>query len=397
MVQYRYPSGRRVQRKNPRNLFLTAALVAISMSPVAFYAKLQGQDTLPPSSSRSMDVAAPAAPVQAAPATVAAESAAESTGNDTAWSPVDPAPMLKPEALAFTRNAPLATTFRRFGETSTAAAQTPVPPTREIAQVQETAQVRETAQVQESAQGQESAPGPQLAQAAQPVPLPVPRPAEFQVAKALAPLRPETPRAARAPLAAPMQVAAASGAQEGSPNFIEKLFGIKPARPPENALSYAALESGNAALGSSLNAVPGDGTAVYDISAKVVIMPNGERLEAHSGLGDKLDDPRFVHVRMRGPTPPGTYLLREREALFHGVRAIRLTPVGGSAAIHGRDGILAHTYMLGPNGDSNGCVSFRNYDRFLQAYLRGEVKRLVVVAGRGQDALPRMVGRGRTS
>jgi len=36
--------------------------------------------------------------------------------------------------------------------------------------------------------------------------------------------------------------------------------------------------------------------------------------------------------------------------------------------------------MLGPNGDSNGCVSFRNYDAFLQAYLRGEVKRLAVVA-----------------
>ena len=91
-------------------------------------------------------------------------------------------------------------------------------------------------------------------------------------------------------------------------------------------------------------------------------MPNGERLEAHSGLGDKLDDPRFVHVRMRGATPPGTYDLTERERLFHGVRALRLNPVGGSAAIHGRNGLLAHTYMLGPNGDSNGCVSFKNYD-----------------------------------
>src|SRR5215203_997872 len=91
---------------------------------------------------------------------------------------------------------------------------------------------------------------------------------------------------------------------------------------------------------------------------------------------------------MRGATPPGTYELTERERLFHGVRAIRLNPVGGSAAIYGRDGILAHTYMLGPNGDSNGCVSFKNYDRFLQAYLRGEVKRLVVVTGRGQDRLP---------
>ena len=83
---------------------------------------------------------------------------------------------------------------------------------------------------------------------------------------------------------------------------------------------------------------------------------------------------------MRGVTPPGVYSLREREALFHGVRAIRMTPVGGSGAIHGRNGILAHTYMLGPNGQSNGCVSFRDYQRFLNAFLSGQVKRLKVVA-----------------
>jgi hypothetical protein len=86
---------------------------------------------------------------------------------------------------------------------------------------------------------------------------------------------------------------------------------------------------------------------------------------------------------MRGPTPPGTYDLTEREKPFHGVRALRMNPVGGSAAVHGRDGLLAHTYMLGPNGDSNGCVSFKDYNRFLQAYLKGEVQRLVVVAGSG--------------
>ena len=45
----------------------------------------------------------------------------------------------------------------------------------------------------------------------------------------------------------------------------------------------------------------------------------------------------------------------------------------------GRDGMLAHTYMLGPNGQSNGCVSFSDYNAFLNAFLRGEVDRLVVV------------------
>jgi hypothetical protein len=44
--------------------------------------------------------------------------------------------------------------------------------------------------------------------------------------------------------------------------------------------------------------------------------------------------------------------------------------------------------MLGPTGASNGCVSFKDYQAFLQAYLRGEVQRLVVVPGRGQDAPP---------
>jgi hypothetical protein len=37
--------------------------------------------------------------------------------------------------------------------------------------------------------------------------------------------------------------------------------------------------------------------------------------------------------------------------------------------------------MLGPYGASNGCVSFKDYNAFLDAYLHGEVKRLVVVAG----------------
>ena len=82
----------------------------------------------------------------------------------------------------------------------------------------------------------------------------------------------------------------------------------------------------------------GSGVAVYDIKAATVYMPNGERLEAHSGLGEMMDDPRYAHVRMKGVTPPHTYTLTEREALFHGVRAIRLNPVGGSGAIHGRAG-----------------------------------------------------------
>ncbi len=119
-------------------------------------------------------------------------------------------------------------------------------------------------------------------------------------------------------------------------------------------------------------------TAVYDIEARMVYLPNGDRLEAHSGLGKRRDDPRFAHEKNRGPTPPNVYDLVMRERPFHGIRALRLNPVAGSA-MFGRDGILAHTYMLGPNGQSFGCVSFKNYNAFLRAFLNGEIDRIVVV------------------
>ena len=214
-------------------------------------------------------------------------------------------------------------------------------------------------------------------------PLPMPRPAELS-----GPEAPESSRMAAGSRRA--RTAALAPAPADTRSFFDKLFGVQSTPTPGPVLAYAAPESSPRELAPGVKLSPAPtaaepGTALYDISARVVYMPNGERLEAHSGLGEKMDDPRFVHVRMHGATPPGTYDLTEREKPFHGVRAIRLNPVGGSAAVHGRAGLLAHTYMLGPNGQSNGCVSFRQYDKFLQAYLRGEVKRLVVVAGRGQD------------
>ncbi len=219
---------------------------------------------------------------------------------------------------------------------------------------------------------------------AQNTPLPLPRPSDLRI-----PAAPEQTRTAERQGPRRTRAAAAAPAAQAQDNrsFFEKLFGVQrgPAGP---ALAYAAPEdnvvdeSRGRRLSPLLPSVQPSTqyTAIYDISARTVYLPNGERLEAHSGLGDKMDDPRFAHVRMQGVTPPHTYNLVEREALFHGVRAIRLHPVGGSAAIHGRSGLLAHSYLLGPRGDSNGCVSFKDYDKFLQAYLRGEVKRLVVVA-----------------
>ncbi len=166
--------------------------------------------------------------------------------------------------------------------------------------------------------------------------------------------------------------------------FLEKLFGGAP-QTSSPALGYAPAEGGVTTAargivssGSTLARGYDQYTAVYDISAHTVYLPNGTRLEAHSGLGNRLDDPRSVHEKMRGATPPTVYALTPREQLFHGVQALRLTPLGGN--VYGRAGLLAHTFMLGPNGDSNGCVSFRNYQAFLQAYQNGEIRRLAVVA-----------------
>jgi hypothetical protein len=124
-------------------------------------------------------------------------------------------------------------------------------------------------------------------------------------------------------------------------------------------------------------------TAVYDISAHAVYMPDGTRLEAHSGMGDLMDNPEHVKQRMVGATPPTVYDLKPREKLFHGVPALRMIPQDSNATL-GRTGLLAHSYMLGPRGDSNGCVSFKNYDAFLKSFRDGEVTRLVVVPSLNQ-------------
>jgi hypothetical protein len=234
----------------------------------------------------------------------------------------------------------------------------------------------------------------------------VPLPPERDVARedAVAPLPPARPTefaalapAARNPPRPVVQRAApAAAAPVDDRNVFQKLFGVgRPAEPAESSLAYASPETTvrersvarDSALGSSIfsprSAAPAgydQNTAVYDISARTVYLPDGTRLEAHSGLGDYLDDPQHVDLRMRGATPPHLYALQPREALFHGVAALRLIPIGGDGTVYGRSGLLAHTFMLGPNGDSNGCVSFRDYDAFLRAFQEGKVTRLAVVA-----------------
>jgi hypothetical protein len=228
----------------------------------------------------------------------------------------------------------------------------------------------------EAPQPKETAPPPAPVQVAAIAPATAPRAAEARPAK--------NPGATVRDMAQRAKAAVMSAAA-AKPSIFERLWGKPQSQPP--LLAYASADASiTGGLGPSQNPALGGSapydrsTAVYDISAHMVYLPDGTKLEAHSGLGSRLDDPRYVHVRMQGATPPHIYELTPREALFHGVPALRLTPVGGDDAIFGRRGLLAHTYMLGPNGDSNGCVSFKDYNAFLNAYRNQGIKRLAVVA-----------------
>ena len=185
------------------------------------------------------------------------------------------------------------------------------------------------------------------------------------------------------------KAAVMSVASGEKPGIVEKLWGKEPPRSSLLAFASADVSATGSVSGSGVkeqNPMLGGSppydrqTAVYDISAKTVYLPDGTKLEAHSGLGDKMDDARSAHVRMRGVTPPHIYELSPRESLFHGVPALRLNPIGGEDKIFGRDGLLAHTYMLGGNGQSNGCVSFKDYYAFLNAYKNQGIRKLAVVA-----------------
>jgi Protein of unknown function (DUF2778) len=194
------------------------------------------------------------------------------------------------------------------------------------------------------------------------------------------------------PAAAPRVAAAAVPVPRPAPKrSSQSRFQLASASDTSVSLAYAPSDpaKSSAIPGSPLKSLlPKDSdspadvdtsrTAIYDITSRTVYLPNGRRLEAHSGLGGHMDDPRYVHAKRTGPTPPNVYDLKLREQLFHGVRAIRLIPTDRSK-MYGRDGILAHSYLLGPSGESNGCVSLKDYAAFLDAFDRGEINRLVVV------------------
>jgi hypothetical protein len=311
---------------------------------------------------------------------------------------IDPTFSLKAARESFAQSAPLAPTFgpdpEAVSPAQVAAAPTqltsvPLPPVApqsltstnlpgdEVASAEDDNPSKDNVLPDQDAAA--SAPLPPSSHTVSSVPLPAPRPDGLEVPEAEDHARVAVRQAPQPQPKETTQVA--SAAPEPPHNsFFDKLFGGLHHQPGQ-ALAYAESEDG-VVEGSRPSAavVPYDQfTAVYNISTHTVYLPNGRRLEAHSGLGDAFDDPRYVREKMRGPTPPGIYDLKLREQLFHGVAALRLIPESGDP--YGRVGLLAHRFMLGPRGDSNGCVSFRNYPAFLEAYRNGEVRRLVVVAG----------------
>lgn len=155
------------------------------------------------------------------------------------------------------------------------------------------------------------------------------------------------------------------------------------ALPPPAPIKILAPDVPNDAIGAMyavlVTPAVAPRTAVYNIAERVVYLPSGLKLEAHSGLGNKVDNPQFVHLRGRGPTPPNTYHLSLRKGLFHGVKAIRLNPVH-EEKMYDRDGFLAHSYLRRAP-QSSGCVAFRHYGSFLAAFMQGEIDRLLVVPG----------------
>ncbi|TIT15416.1 MAG: DUF2778 domain-containing protein [Mesorhizobium sp.] len=216
-------------------------------------------------------------------------------------------------------------------------------------------------------------------------------PPEGEVQMASLPPKVDTPRApALSPRSSSPAAMPSMQANQGSPGMQSNPGRqSSPGKPAKRSkaqaaemLAYAKPDSpaGGGGVFRSLFTKPGlgSGVAVYDISAKTVYMPDGSRLEAHSGRGSMADQPRYANRKNFGPTPPHTYDLRLRESRFHGVEALRLIPVDGKNK-YGRDGFLAHTYLLrGGRAESSGCVAFKDYARFLAAFKKGKIKRLVV-------------------
>ena len=406
------------------NLLQDKPGIRIEIAPLVVVENSQAsQDiTTAPSTSRSPEIQPPPGPYH----WILAEAPSEPVAAPVpAPQPIVATSAATPAATATPRAAPLppvtvasrgeATPHAADGSAATVASLAPLPPERPVIAAAAPATtgpetVRLPPVIERPAV---TPPSPAVADAGS-VPLPPRRPAGLAVAVPATPPAPAsvaalTPPAARTPAHEAQRVAAlpdaaapptprttpaqaappqAAPAQTTSAQAGVTTVPVKPAQqdsravtppPQDNRGFFQRLFGGMSQPAASTIASAGGRTAIYDIEAHTVYLPNGEKLEAHSGLGSRFDDPRYVSEKMRGATPPHLYDLELRRDLFHGVAALRMNPVG-DGNMFGRNGILAHTYMLGARGDSNGCVSFKDYARFLKAYQSGEITRIAVVA-----------------
>lgn len=366
--QFAAKNRRRSSRKgNANHIFGGAAVAGLVLGCAwTLHANIFGASIYPTMAGGNFD-----APVIRQKQSVAARSPQAVVNNVFAALP-EPAPVIS--APATVASAPSLKFDDRFAAAAPqAVAPTPQAQTMQLASASPSIEVAKPADVPKSV---EAAKPKQAAQAPAQIAALTPAPTETKTAKGTG--------ASVKDMAQRAKAAVMSIASGDKPNMVEKLWGKQPSY---GLMAYASADvSATGSLPKPQNPMLGGSapydrsTAVYDIAARKVYLPDGTVLEAHSGLGAKKDDVRFAHVRMQGVTPPHIYDLKPREALFHGVPALRLTPIGGQDKIFNRDGLLAHTYMLGSGGDSNGCVSFKDYYAFLDAYRNRGIRRLAVVA-----------------
>ena len=118
-------------------------------------------------------------------------------------------------------------------------------------------------------------------------------------------------------------------------------------------------------------------TAVYDISARVVYLPDGTSSKPIRAWGTPSTIRATKRARSRPDAAPSLPVGAPRR-LVPRRSGPAPQPDRGRRSLRPA-GLLAHPFMLGPNGDSNGCVSFRDYEAFLKAYENGQINKLAVV------------------
>jgi len=98
------------------------------------------------------------------------------------------------------------------------------------------------------------------------------------------------------------RVAQATPKRPSEPGFqlasaFESIVALAYAPNPSAKDSGSALKEFMPKAPNPLGDIDTSRTAIYDITSKTVYLPNGRRMEAHSGLGSYMDDPHYVNMK----------------------------------------------------------------------------------------------------